>query len=95
MCLFGISTKPPICREPKVNDKVFLLDGFYETLSDGKECAKLARMPYCTVDEYSSVPIGENGDYTYVYEVYVKETGYMVGLYGVSWCYLEEKHKFI
>jgi hypothetical protein len=77
---FNISVADdPKVRIPKSGDKVILTDEFYDTLSDGKECAKLARLPYCIVDDFQKIPEGSDGNYRWVYPIYVKETGYMVG----------------
>lgn len=66
---------------PNIGDKVVLTDDFYETTSDGKECAKLARLEYCTVNYVSPIPIGKDGDYVVHYEIMVEETEYLVGLH--------------
>jgi len=72
-------------RVPYLGDKIILLDSFYELLTDGKECAKLAKLPYCTIESAILIPIGNNGDYTYTYEIYINESNYMIGLYKDSW----------
>jgi len=78
---------------PEIGDKVILLDGFYETLSDGKEAAKLARLPHVTITGGLKILLtddaGENPYYSY--EIYINESKYCVGLYGSSWKYLKNK----
>lgn len=69
----------PATRIPRVGDKVVLNDEFFSNLGDGKEVARVARLPYCTVESVSKIVIGSDGDYEYMYEIYVEETGYMVG----------------
>lgn len=85
------NVKPFQYKIPEVGDKVVLLDGAYETLSDGKECAKLARLPHCTIEQASPISIGRNGNYRFLYEIYIEESEYMVGLYGNAWKYLNEE----
>ena len=60
---------------PQIGDKITLTDEFYETMGDGKECAKLARLPYLTVEEVT--PLSIEG--ILCYEVYAEETPYMIG----------------
>ena len=80
----GYTIKPSKIREPKIGDKVILTDNAYDGMP-GKEAARLARLPYCTM---TPIPIGEDGDYEYMYEIYVDETEYMIGF---GWEYLKNK----
>ena len=61
---------------PEIGDKVIITD--YEGIP-GNDVAKLARLPFCIVEEVSKVPIGEKGKYCWQYSIYVKETDYIIG----------------
>lgn len=62
--------------KPVPGDKVVItdFDGF-----PGNEAAKLAKLPYCTVDSVLEIPIGEDGNYHWEYEIYIVESEYLVG----------------
>ena len=66
---------------PKVGDRVELKSSFYDGVG-GKEIKKLARLPYCTVESVHPIAMSKkSGDpVEWFYEIYVKETGYMVGI---------------
>lgn len=76
----NVKTDPNIWI-PQPGDRVVLTDEFFETMGDGKECARLGRLPWCTVDEVYPVPIGQDGDYSYHYSITVKETNYNVDIF--------------
>lgn len=70
---------------PKPGDKVVLTEEAFECMS-GKEAMKLARLPYCTVEEVGQIPLGENGDYEWYYEIYIEEApGSMIGINYVKY----------
>lgn len=90
--ILGEKINPCPDRIPQPGDKIILLDGFYELMPDGKECAKLARLPYCTVESAMPIAVTNNkGEYEYKYHIYINETGYMVGFYNEQWKFLEDK----
>jgi len=72
-------TVNPNTRIPKIGDKVVLTDEFFESMSDGKEGARLARLPYVTVESINRIPQGVDGVYEWIYVIDVAETVYMVG----------------
>lgn len=82
----GYTIKPSKIREPKIGDKVILTDNAYDGIP-GKEVARLARLPYCTIKDWLPIAIGSDGDYEYMYEIYVDETEYLIGF---DWVYLKK-----
>lgn len=70
----------PDTRIPQIGDKVILLEGAYKLLP-GDIAAKLARLQYVTVNDVMPLPIGKDGNYEWMYEVYIEETDYPIGFY--------------
>jgi len=58
-----------VIEPPKPGQKVYITDYMNKPSS---LVAKLARQKYCIVSEVSSIPIGENGDYHFEYDIYVE-----------------------
>lgn len=75
-------------KTPEEGDKVTLLDGAYKFLP-GEVAAKIARLEYVTIDNYNKLLLSDdNGEnHYYTYSIYIKETCYLIGLYGHSWKY--------
>lgn len=66
---------------PKIGDKVVLTESFFENMTDGKECMRLAKLDYCTVAEVNPIIMGDDDNgYEYEYEIYIEESEYLVGI---------------
>ncbi len=77
---FNIIVKDdPKIKIPKIGDKVIISNSAYKGMSH-KEIIKLSKLPYLTVSDVLPIPIGEEGNYTWRYEIYVKESKYLIGI---------------
>jgi len=60
-------------RSPKIGDKVEVIS--YDTQVDVKECVRVAKLPYLTVNEINPIVVGVGNDrYCWAYEIGVEET---------------------
>lgn len=64
-------------REPKPGDKLVITD---YTNFTAKQALELSKLPFVTVEDSCGVPIGQNGDYTMCYDVYIKECEDPIGI---------------
>jgi hypothetical protein len=68
MSITGIHIKD-ILPKPKIGQKVIITD--YSFIPSNL-AAKLSKKKYCEIIEIESIPIGENGDYHFEYEIYIQ-----------------------
>jgi len=76
--LFGIKAK----HDPKypvvnIGDKIEITN--WEMFSPN-EVAKFCKLPHLIVDDVVRITIGQNGDYTYRYDVYIENHNNPVGI---------------
>ena len=72
-------------RIPQIGDKIIITD--YETFPGGNETARIAKLPYLTIESILPIPFIEKNGVEYVdYEVYVNETDYLI---GIDWDFYE------
>lgn len=66
---FGLDVKN-IYREPKIGDKIIIKN--YSRIPSN-EAVKLSKLKYLTVEDVIPIVIGEENNYIWHYEVYIKE----------------------
>lgn len=73
-----------IKRRPNPGDKIVI--NSWETFPGGVETAKIARLPYLTVESVLPIKLNDgNGDYI-AWEVYANETDMLI---GIDWDYYQ------
>jgi hypothetical protein len=73
-----------IKRRPNPGDKIVITS--WETFPGGVETAKIARLPYLTVESVLPIKLNDgNGDYI-AWEVYANETDMLI---GIDWDYYQ------
>lgn len=72
-------------RIPRIGDKIVITD--YDTFPGGNETARIAKLPYLTIESILPIPfINRDGDKYVDYEVYANETEYLI---GIDWDFYE------
>lgn len=72
-------------RIPQIGDKIIITD--YDTFSGGNETAKIAKLPFLTIESILPILFVDKNGVEYVdYEVYVNETYLLI---GIDWDFYE------
>lgn len=67
---------------PQIGDKIIITD--YDTFPGGNETARIAKLPYLTIESILPIKFSDDDGYYIDYEVYVNETDYLI---GIDWDY--------